>query len=228
MIDPEILEQNKKQEKDVINSGTALRYEDLVMKEDGSQVWYEVTKTQFKDPIDEVVGVLVMARDITERKATQQQLADAIMELEELSFIDGLTKVANRRSLDEKITKMWSSHARDRQPLSLILCDIDHFKPYNDNYGHQSGDKALRLVAKCFQQVVRRPLDLVARYGGEEFAILLPNTPIEGARIVAENISERLHEINIPHAFSSVADRLTLSQGIAHWFLTQIRTTVCL
>ncbi|ODA32476.1 diguanylate cyclase [Veronia pacifica] len=215
IIEHEILSQNKRLEDQVLATGEPARYEDLVLRQDGSQVWYEVTKTQFKDPVDDTLGVLVIARDITERKATQQQLADAIMELEELSFVDSLTKVANRRSLDEKLTKMWSSHARDKQPLSLILCDIDNFKAYNDNYGHQSGDKALRAVAGCFQRVVRRPLDFVARYGGEEFAILLPNTPTEGAVRVAENIAESLRQENILHEFSALSDRMTLSQGIA-------------
>lgn len=141
------------------------------------------------------------------------------MELEELSFVDGLTKVANRRSFDEQLVKMWHSHIREGEPLSLILCDIDFFKPYNDNYGHQSGDAALRKVADVFQHVIRRPLDAVARYGGEEFAILLPNTTETGAIHVAENISLELAAANIPHEFSGVSDRLTLSRVRQRSFL---------
>ncbi|MDD1794168.1 diguanylate cyclase [Enterovibrio sp. ZSDZ42] len=215
VMDPEILTQHQRIDVPVIEQGNTVKYEDLVMKRDGSQVWYELTKTQFCDPTDDTIGVLVIARDVTERKATQQELADAIMELEELSFMDGLTKVANRRSFDEQLVKMWHSHIREQEPLSLILCDIDYFKPFNDNYGHQQGDTALRRVAEVFQHVIRRPLDAVARYGGEEFAILLPNTSEEGARVVAENIAYELSLANIPHEFSKVSERLTLSQGVA-------------
>lgn len=99
---------------------------------------------------------------------------------------------------------MWHAHIRDQEPLSLIFCDIDYFKPYNDNYGHQEGDKALRQVADVFQRVIRRPLDEVARYGGEEFAILLPNTNAEGAHVVAQNIARELAAAAIPHAYSTV------------------------
>ncbi|CZF79165.1 diguanylate cyclase domain-containing protein [Grimontia marina] len=215
LMEPEVLAQHRKIDVPVLESGDTVKYEDLVMKRDGSMVWYELTKTQFRDPTDDTIGVLVIARDVTERKATQQQLADAIMELEELSFVDGLTKVANRRSFDEQLVKMWQSHIREQEPLSLIFCDIDYFKPYNDNYGHQQGDEALRSVADVFQRVIRRPLDAVARYGGEEFAILLPNTTEEGAVVVAQNIAEELKVAALPHEFSKVADRLTLSQGIA-------------
>ncbi|OEE76881.1 diguanylate cyclase [Enterovibrio norvegicus FF-162] len=215
LMDPEILAQHQKIDHPVLDNGETIKYEDLVMKRDGSQVWYELTKTQFSDPTDETIGVLVIARDVTARKATQQELADAIMELEELSFVDGLTKVANRRSFDEQLVKMWQSHIREQEPLSLILCDIDYFKPYNDNYGHQQGDEALRRVAQVFQSVIRRPLDAVARYGGEEFAILLPSTTEQGALVVAENISHELTLAGIPHAFSAVSEALTLSQGVA-------------
>ncbi len=215
VMEPEALAQHRAIDEPVLRDGNTIKYEDLVMKRNGSQVWYELTKTQFRDPTDDTIGVLVIARDVTERKATQQQLADAIMELEELSFVDGLTKVANRRSFDEQLVKMWHAHIRDQEPLSLIFCDIDYFKPYNDNYGHQEGDKALRQVADVFQRVIRRPLDEVARYGGEEFAILLPNTNAEGAHVVAQNIARELAAAAIPHAYSTVHEHLTLSQGIA-------------
>ncbi|EOD78478.1 Sensory box/GGDEF family protein [Grimontia indica] len=215
LMEPEVLAQHRKIDVPVLENGDTVKYEDLVMKRDGTMVWYELTKTQFCDPTDDTIGVLVIARDVTERKATQQQLADAIMELEELSFVDGLTKVANRRSFDEQLVKMWHSHIREQEPLSLILCDIDYFKPYNDNYGHQQGDEALRRVADVFQRVIRRPLDAVARYGGEEFAILLPNTTEHGALVVAQNIADELTAAGLPHEFSKVADRITLSQGIA-------------
>lgn len=215
LMDPEMLTQYQKRDKKVFEQGQTIKYEDLVITPDGSQVWYEVTKTQYRDSTDDTVGILMIARDVTARKATQQELADAIMDLEELSFIDGLTKVANRRSFDVELVKLWHSHLREQIPLSLIFCDIDYFKRYNDNYGHQQGDTALKHVADVFLRAIRRPLDLVARYGGEEFAILLPNTTSEGAKVVADNIAKELENARIIHKFSSVSDRLTLSQGIA-------------
>jgi diguanylate cyclase (GGDEF)-like protein len=156
-----------------------------------------------------------MARDVTERKATEQQLADAIMDLQELSFIDSLTKVANRRSFDEQLRKLWHGHVREQQPLTLILCDIDYFKAFNDNYGHQQGDIALQEVAKVLRNVVQRGTDEVARYGGEEFAFLLPNTDLKGGEIVAANIHQELASKGLTHGYSNVANRLTVSLGIA-------------
>ena len=192
-----------------------MKYENLVVNGRGEQIWYEITKTQFRDASDDTVGVLTICRDVTDRKATQQQLADAIMELQMLSFSDGLTQVANRRRLDEALLLHWQQHQRDQEPLSLIMCDIDCFKAYNDNYGHQEGDRALIAVADIFKNMLRRPLDLVARYGGEEFAILLPNTDQAGAKVVAQNISSGLDASNIEHGYSVAGCKLTLSQGVA-------------
>ncbi len=110
---------------------------------------------------------------------------------------------------------MWNSHTRTQTPLSLIICDIDWFKLYNDSYGHQKGDEALQKTAQVFVQATRRSLDFVARYGGEEFAILLPNTDEKGALFVSEHIAAELAKQNIQHDHSLVSDRLTLSQGIA-------------
>jgi diguanylate cyclase (GGDEF)-like protein len=103
---------------------------------------------------------------------------------------------------------------RDRTPLSLILCDIDFFKPYNDTYGHQAGDECLKQVAVAIQKVSKRPLDFVARYGGEEFAVILPNTNIEGALLVAEAIKQAIANLAIPHKSSLVNDYVTLSLGV--------------
>jgi diguanylate cyclase (GGDEF)-like protein/PAS domain S-box-containing protein len=202
-------------DKEVMEKGITSKTEDYVILEDGTPIWYEVAKSPYRDPTDNSVGVLVMARDVTERKATEQQLADAIMDLQELSFIDSLTKVANRRSFDEQLRKLWHGHIREQQPLTLILCDIDYFKAFNDNYGHQQGDIALQEVAKVLRNVVQRGTDEVARYGGEEFAFLLPNTDLEGGEIVAANIHQELASKGLTHGYSNVANTLTVSLGIA-------------
>ncbi|MBF0375099.1 MAG: diguanylate cyclase, partial [Alphaproteobacteria bacterium] len=110
--------------------------------------------------------------------------------LESLSSLDGLTEIPNRRRLDEHLDQEWRRCARHGLPLSLLLLDIDHFKPYNDTFGHQAGDDCLRLVAGALRDCARRPGDLVARYGGEEFACVLPGVGGEAARGMAEALRE--------------------------------------
>lgn len=135
--------------------------------------------------------------------------------LEYLSLTDGLTGVPNRRRFDEYLESEWRRARRNGTPISLIILDIDLFKAYNDGYGHPAGDECLRQVAKTLVGCVRRPADLVARYGGEEFACLLPDTDLDGAAAVAEQIRKNMDEAPIPHAHSAVSDHITLSMGIA-------------
>ncbi|MBD2181359.1 diguanylate cyclase [Planktothrix sp. FACHB-1355] len=144
-----------------------------------------------------------------------QQLQAANEQLQRLASSDGLTHLANRRKFDEYLMQQLLILAREKQPLSLILCDIDSFKTYNDTYGHQAGDECLRLVAKAIQRAVKRPADLVARYGGEEFAVILPNTDLKGGLRVAKEIQIRVKDLQIPHTASSVSDTITLSAGLA-------------
>jgi diguanylate cyclase (GGDEF)-like protein len=126
-----------------------------------------------------------------------------------------LTQLANRRRFDEYFNKEWRRLAREQAPLSLILCDIDCFKLYNDTYGHPAGDICLQQVAGAIRGAVRRPADLVARYGGEEFAVILPNTTTAGALRVAQTIRDRLRQLKIPHVGSLVSQYVTLSMGFA-------------
>lgn len=144
-----------------------------------------------------------------------QQLQQANQELQRLASSDGLTQVANRRCFDEYLKSEWQRLAREQLPLSLILCDVDCFKLYNDTYGHLAGDDALRQVAKVIAQAVKRPTDLVARYGGEEFVVILSNTNAEGALIVAEKIQANISQLEIPHTSSQICEYLTLSLGVA-------------
>lgn len=140
------------------------------------------------------------------------QLANA--ELSRLATIDGLTQIANRRYFDQYLQQQWQLAQREQTNISLILCDVDCFKNFNDHYGHQAGDDCLIAIAKILTQAVRRPTDLAARYGGEEFALILPNTDLTGSLRVAERIQQLLYALEIPHMASSVSDRVTLSMGI--------------
>ncbi|MGF1588470.1 MAG: diguanylate cyclase domain-containing protein [Pleurocapsa sp.] len=144
-----------------------------------------------------------------------QKLAEANQELEKLSVVDGLTKIANRRKFDQYIATEWTRLAREQNPLSLILSDIDHFKLYNDTYGHQAGDRCLYKVAQAISQVVKRPADLVARYGGEEFVLVLPNTDLKGAKHIAQQVRLQIEALKIPHINSPVDLYVTLSLGVS-------------
>jgi diguanylate cyclase (GGDEF)-like protein len=155
-----------------------------------------------------------LQQEIRDRKRAEEALRKANQELRRLATLDGLTQVANRFQFDEYIRQEWRRLAREQGPLSLILCDVDYFKRYNDTYGHQKGDDCLRAIAKAITQSVRRPADLIARYGGEEFAVVLPNTKAEGAIQVAETIRAQVQQLAIPHDQSLVSRYVTLSLGV--------------
>ncbi|MCC5628316.1 GGDEF domain-containing protein [Nostoc sphaeroides CHAB 2801] len=139
----------------------------------------------------------------------------ANQQLENMVMVDELTQIANRRCFDNKLNSVWQYLLREQGFISLLLCDIDYFKQYNDTYGHATGDDCLRFIAQAFKQSVKRSRDLVARYGGEEFVVILPNTASDGAFYVAQEIHKALEQLNIPHAASAVKHHVTLSIGIA-------------
>ena len=134
--------------------------------------------------------------------------------LRQMVFIDGLTGVANRRCFDETLSAEWRRSVRNSAPLALLLLDVDHFKRFNDRYGHQAGDDCLRRVASAIKVHLLRPGDLVSRYGGEEFACILPETDFEGAMAVAAGIEQRVRRLQIEHADSDVCNAVTLSIGV--------------
>ena len=151
--------------------------------------------------------------DLVEDRTAELQIANK--RLQELSRVDGLTGIANRRRLDEELDREWKRMLREKRPLSVVLCDIDHFKLYNDTYGHQGGDECLIRVANAIRESVNRPGDLTARYGGEEFCLVLPETSGLGALQIAELVRKNVSEMNLEHKSSPVADRVTLSLGVA-------------
>ena len=204
----------------VLHQGKSLRYIDKVMSSDGEYTWYDVVKSSFRDPASSTNGVLIMARDITERYLAEQKLEEANLELERLSFMDSLTQVSNRRRFDEQLSTLWHYHVREKLPLTIMLCDIDFFKDYNDFYGHQQGDVALIQVSQAFKQVLNRSSDCVARYGGEEFGFILPNTTADGALMVAQRIHDEVLKLGLIHEKSTVSEFITVSIGIISYVPT--------
>jgi diguanylate cyclase (GGDEF)-like protein len=162
-----------------------------------------------------------MARIANMRK----ELEDASAHLKRLSLVDGLTQLYNRRHFDEALELEWSRSNRSQAPLSLIICDIDHFKAFNDNYGHVAGDDALVKASKTIIETLKRPSDMPARYGGEEFVVILPDTPTVGAMIVAEKLRTAMNTLTIPHAFSNAANIVTMSFGVSTYYPNQTKAS---
>lgn len=161
----------------------------------------------------QAVALLVQTRD--ELGRTREELSKLNEQLRHKSQQDELTGLANRRGFDEHIQDYLAQARRDQRPLTLMLCDVDFFSRYNDRLGHGEGDACLRHVASLLAQVCRRPLDYAARYGGEAFALLLPNTPVEGALNFAMALQHALDRDGLFHPDSAVASHVTLSGGFA-------------
>ena len=173
----------------------------------GGEIWLESALRATRDAVTgRISGVVAISRDMTEHKDLEAKLAT-------LASQDGLTGLANRRHFDELLQTEWRRAAGDETPLSLLMVDVDNFKKFNDQYGHQAGDACLKAVARVLSAEARRPGDLAARYGGEEFILLLPNTDEVGCASVAARLRESLAALNIPHALNLPTQRVTLSAG---------------
>ncbi len=153
-------------------------------------------------------------RRLIQQSRLYKELEVANQELQRLATLDGLTQVANRRCFDEYINQEWRRMAREKLPLALVLGDIDFFKLYNDTYGHQAGDDCLQKVARLISNEAKRATDLAARYGGEELAVILPNTDINGALKVAEEICDKVKALGVVHE-ASPFKYVSLSLGVA-------------
>ena len=173
------------------------------------KTWFHIVAVKLGD------GFAMTFRDISDRKQIETSLKKDNLRLSYQANIDSLTQIANRRRFDEYITQEWSRCARERECLSLLLCDVDYFKAYNDTYGHQAGDSCLYEVAKAIERAVKRPADVAFRYGGEEFAVILPHTEGKGAIKVAQEIHEQVQQLEMEHSSSKIDKYITLSIGVS-------------
>lgn len=170
----------------------------------------------------EVGAVDFLTKPISEplllaRVRTQLRVKQLTDELKRIAAVDALTETVNRRAFDAALDREWKRGLRAGDPMSILMVDVDHFKLFNDNYGHPAGDACLRSVAQALKRVVLRPADFVARYGGEEFAILLPQTPRVGAEHLAHRVLDIVESIHIPHASSPSSNHVTVSIGVSSY-----------
>lgn len=178
-----------------------------VMPRASLRVYLAINAGPIYDEQGKLIAVVETLRDMTDQKKAEDTLRL-------MANMDKLTGLANRRVFDEALSECLEQARTAKTSLALILGDIDHFKLYNDHYGHQGGDECLTQVAKAIKEAVGRPMDVTARYGGEEFAVILPSIEAKGAMQVAERILKKISEQNIPHATSTAADHVTMSLGV--------------
>lgn len=182
---------------------------------DGGYVWIRDVVHVVRDSQGNVSSLVGFMFDITERKRGEEKLSALQKTLEELSYKDGLTGVANRRMFDSVMEAEWSAARRNGQPLSLIMLDIDYFKQYNDHYGHLQGDECLRRVAQALLAASTRTRDFLGRFGGEEFVLILPEADAQAAARVAERCRKLILDQSIAHAGAGGDQTLTISAGVA-------------
>ncbi|MFW2829221.1 GGDEF domain-containing protein [Sphingomonas sp. ID0503] len=179
---------------------------------DGHDVWIEANARLSDGGDGAAAGVVMVMRDVSERKRLED-------ELRTLAATDGLTGLLNRRAFDEELEREWHRTVRDSAQMSLLMIDVDHFKSFNDLYGHQAGDECLKVVAAAVKNCARRPGDSAARYGGEELAVILPGTDSSGASDVAEAIRMQVEALGVDHAMGiGDAMRVTVSIGVGTAF----------
>jgi len=158
--------------------------------------------------LHDIQNFVISHQNITERKHAEE-------EVQKRAHLDGLTDLANRMYFNETLNQEWRRYNRLKQPLSLILLDVDHFKLFNDHYGHVAGDECLKKIATVLKSYGNRPSDLPARYGGEEFALILGNNDLNESTLIANALLSAIRDLAIPHALSSTCSVVTASIGAA-------------
>jgi diguanylate cyclase (GGDEF)-like protein/PAS domain S-box-containing protein len=194
----------------------AFNIEIRMLSKSGQWHWLQVRgRTVESDGNGKAIRIVGTLIDVSKYKQVAAALQKANDELRRLAALDDLTQLANRRRFDSRLVQEWSRCQREENYLSVVMCDIDYFKHYNDTYGHPKGDETLYRVAQTISAALKRPTDLVARYGGEEFALILPNTDINGAQRVAEGVKVAIEALGLEHKTSKVHPYITLSFGAA-------------
>jgi two-component system chemotaxis family response regulator WspR len=199
--------------------------EEAVVKRDAFLLGANDYLVKLPDPIELVARIRYhsnaylthLQRDEAYRalRHSQQELMETNSELKRLTQVDGLTGLSNRRYLNDSLDAEWKHLARLRAQFSLLMIDVDHFKLYNDTYGHLAGDEVLQKVAGVLKGVCRRSTDIAARYGGEEFAVVLPSTPGPDAQALGQAAAAAVEALHLPHARSATSEWVTISVGVA-------------
>ncbi len=199
---------------------------------DGSTIWHGYIKniSDRKQAESLLIAAKIRAEEAELKlKKSQVNLERINQRLLKLIDTDGLTRIANRRCFNIRFKQEWKRNCRQQQPLSLLILDVDYFKKYNDFYGHPQGDKCLIKIAQTIKKTVGRSMDLVARYGGEEFAVILPNTDLEGAKVIADKIHQAIRQLKIPHKNSEIShQKITISLGIMSVIPTRDKSSTTL
>ena len=189
----------------------------------GDYIWIESTLKSVPYQEEGEKKVIIVSRNITNRKLTEQKLQEANELLNRLSYMDGLTGIANRRYFDETLLREWTNAINLHTPITLVMFDIDYFKKYNDTYGHLKGDFCLQKIAQAINDLFPEPTNCTfCRYGGEEFALILPSINGENGLEIAQQIQETVQSLKVPHKSSEIADIITLSIGIAFMYPTKL------
>jgi diguanylate cyclase (GGDEF)-like protein len=205
--------------------GETVSIDDLEIHQDGEVIPLEISARPIFDPQGQIVYAIAAFQDITQRKKAEAERINLLQTerwlrqdnrlLQQLANYDGLTQISNRRRFDDLFALEWGRACREQTSLSVILCDVDFFKAFNDYYGHQAGDDCLKKIAIALEKSIHRETDLTARYGGEEFVLLLPNTHLAGAERVAERAKQNVAALRIEHARSQVKPQVSISLGYA-------------
>jgi len=184
------------------------RLEKRYVCKDGAELWVDATITVVRDAAGNPVNFVGMIIDISARRQAQEELS-------RLAVLDHMTRIANRMRFDQRLEEEWRRHLRASDSLGVVMIDVDEFKAYNDEFGHQAGDEILKQVAETLSGVVNRASDMVARYGGEEFVMLLPGTDAQGARQVAEEVRRKVEQRAWANPSAQRHDAVTISAGCA-------------
>lgn len=212
-----------RQNQEVLASGEPITFEELLFSGD-KKTWYEVHKSPFNDEESHSQGIVIIARDITARKSTEEKLSSDASDFEHKMLNDQLTNIPNRRSFDSHFAQLWKEACAEKEMLSIVMCDIDYFKAYNDNYGHQMGDETLKTIALALDTAAVEMNCFAARYGGEEFVVIIKGGNATKIFRATEKLREIINKTKVEHLYSDVSRYVTMSMGLSSIFPSELNT----